>query len=109
MKQRRLSKMANVKLFKTKAGKGFKIVVGDEWFYTSIPELMKLVEGAAKACPFRSIEDSDERGHPDHQGDFPIVEDIKDDDFFPQGDTGIIGDLHAFQDHLLKEERGGQK
>lgn len=101
--------MANVKLCRTKAGKGFKIVVGEEWFYTSIPELIKLVEGAAKACTFRSIEDINERGHPDDQGAFPLVEDISDDDFFPQGDTGVIGDLHVFQEHLLKEEKGGQE
>jgi len=101
--------MANVKLCRTKAGRGFKIVVGEEWFYTSIPELMKLVEGAAKACTFRSIEDSSEGGHPDNRGDIPLVEDINDDDWPGDGETGIIGDLHAFQEHLLKEEDGGQK
>jgi len=99
--------MANVKLCRTKAGKGFKIVFGEEWFYTSIPELMKLVDGGSKACTFRSI-DEEKECHPIDQGGFPIVEDV-DDDWPDDGEADIMGHLHAFQEHLLKGKSGGQK
>ena len=41
---------------KTKAGKGFKIVVDGEWFYTSLYELYKVLQDKASACQFRTIE-----------------------------------------------------
>ena len=39
----------------TRAGKGFKLVVNDTWFYTSIRELSKMLAGNATACRFRQI------------------------------------------------------
>ena len=56
-KQNQEKKLVGVKLMKTKAGKGYKLVVGDKWFYTSIPELMEMVEGDTNACVFRTIEE----------------------------------------------------
>ena len=41
---------------KTRAGKGFKIVVDGQWFYTSLGELYKVITGKTQACRFRSIE-----------------------------------------------------
>jgi len=41
---------------KTKAGKGFKIVVDGQWFYTSLYELYKVLNNKAIACQFRTIE-----------------------------------------------------
>ena len=43
---------------KTKAGKGFKIVVDGQWFYTSLFELYKVLQDKAQACRFRSIENN---------------------------------------------------
>lgn len=45
---------------RTKAGKGFKIVVDGEWFYTSLVELYKVLQNKANACQFRAIEAKNE-------------------------------------------------
>ena len=45
---------------KTKAGKGFKIVVDGEWFYTSLHELYKVLQDKTNACQFRTIEAENE-------------------------------------------------
>jgi len=42
-------------LCKTKAGKGFKIVVDGKWLYTSIDELTKMLGDKTNACHFREI------------------------------------------------------
>ena len=50
-------KNVGVKLMPTKAGKGYKLVVGEKWFYTSKPELAEMLEGESNACDFRTIEE----------------------------------------------------
>jgi len=40
----------------TKAGNGFKIIVDNEWFYTSKYELFRVLNRKAAACKFRKIE-----------------------------------------------------
>lgn len=47
--------MANIKLMKTKAGKGFKLVVNGEWFYTSLGEVYKMLGNKANAANFRGM------------------------------------------------------
>jgi hypothetical protein len=47
--------MTKIKLFRTKAGKGYKVVVGDDWFFTSRVELHRLVMGVSNSCSFRPI------------------------------------------------------
>ena len=49
--------MQNIKLMKTKAGKGFKLVVNDKWVYTSKAEFFKMLKEEANACTFRPIEE----------------------------------------------------
>lgn len=49
--------MQNVKLMKTKAGKGFKLVVDGKWVYTSRVEFFKMLSNKANACIFRPIEE----------------------------------------------------
>lgn len=44
----------------TKAGNGFKIIVDDEWLYTSKKFLKKVINGKAKSCQFRSIQEEEE-------------------------------------------------
>ena len=41
----------------TKAGHGFKICVGDAWFYTSKRELYAVLQNRAAGCYFRPIHD----------------------------------------------------
>ena len=52
-----INKNTQVTLCKTKAGKGFKVVVDGVWFYTSIRELYKVLRDEALACKFRVIEE----------------------------------------------------
>jgi len=40
---------------KTKAGKGFKIVINGKWFYTSKAELFNVLNNKTTGCRFRSI------------------------------------------------------
>lgn len=49
--------MQSIKLMKTKAGKGFKLVVDDKWVYTSKAEFFKMLNDHANACLFRPIEE----------------------------------------------------
>jgi len=44
-----------VNFCKTKAGKGFKIVVNGKWLYTSKQELFKVLKNEANGCIFREI------------------------------------------------------
>ncbi len=60
MEQQTQEKQANggvsVKLMRTKAGKGFKLVVEDKWFYTSATKLQEMLDGERSSCNFRVIE-----------------------------------------------------
>lgn len=47
--------MSPALLVPTKNGRGFKVVVNGEWFYTSTQELLNTVSGKAKACNFRDL------------------------------------------------------
>ena len=49
--------MSEVVLCRTKAGKGFKIVVDGTWYYSSIGEVFRMIKGGANAATFRTIED----------------------------------------------------
>jgi len=40
---------------KTKAGRGFKIVIDGKWFYTSKAELFNVLTNKTTGCRFRSI------------------------------------------------------
>ncbi len=51
--------MQNIKLMKTKAGKGFKLVVGNQWVYTSKFEFFKMLSNKSNACIFRPIDKED--------------------------------------------------
>ncbi len=48
-------KMEEAKLMKTKSGNGFKILVHNEWLYTSSREMEMLLDGAAAVVTFRKI------------------------------------------------------
>jgi len=52
--------MEKVTLCATKAGKGYKIVVNDKWFYTSIEALHAVMRGESKSCTFKPIEENAE-------------------------------------------------
>ncbi len=47
--------MEEAKLMKTKSGNGFKILVQNEWLYTSSREMEMLLEGASAVVSFRKI------------------------------------------------------
>ena len=49
--------MKQITLCKTKAGKGFKIVVDGVWYYTSKGEIKRLLNGSASGTTFRVIEE----------------------------------------------------
>lgn len=49
--------MENIKLMKTKAGKGYKIVVNGKWAYTSAQEHAAMEANKAAACTFRTAEE----------------------------------------------------
>ena len=53
--------MTNMKLCKTKAGKGFKIVVDDQWFYTYKFEIYRLLKDEVTVYDFRIIKKRDTR------------------------------------------------
>ena len=48
----------NVTLCMTKAGKGYKLIAGGKWFYTSIPEMVKMLGGKSNAVTFRSLKNN---------------------------------------------------
>ena len=101
--------MANIKLCKTKAGRGFKIVVDKEWYYTSNSEMGRMLNGLSRACNFRQIEDNDnEKGQPEEQAG-PCVEILDDPDDFDYIETGWTKELHAYQEHLLQNDDGGEE
>lgn len=60
--------MTKIKLFRTKAGKGYKVVVGDDWFFTSRVELHRLIMGVSNSCSFRPINEK-ETAQPEIQVD----------------------------------------
>ena len=101
--------MVSVKLCKTKAGKGFKVVVGDECFYTSKYEMYRLMNDKASACSFRTIDDNENNGdQPEEQADPLII--LQDDiDDFNYVETGWTRELHSYQDYHLEHEDGTQK
>ena len=101
--------MANIKLCKTKAGKGFKIVVGDEWFYTSKYEMYRLLKDEANACNFRTIDDNENNGGQPEEQAGPCVEVLDDPDDFDYVETGWTKELHAYQEHLLQNDDGGEE
>ena len=49
----------NVTFCKTKAGKGFKIVVNDKWLYVSERNLLEVLDDEARSCQFQTIEDEE--------------------------------------------------
>ena len=55
--------MAQITLCPTKAGKGFKVVHNNVWYYTSIGELMKVVT-RKQACVFRTIDEIQKTSKP---------------------------------------------
>jgi len=101
--------MVSVKLCKTKAGKGFKVVVGNKWFYTSKYEMYRLLNDEATACNFRTIDDNKNNGgQPEERADPLII--VQDDvDDFDYVETGWTKELHAYQEHLLQNKDGGEK
>ena len=52
-------KQMNVTFCKTKAGKGFKIVVNDKWLYVSERNLLEVLDDEARSCQFQTIEDEE--------------------------------------------------
>ena len=50
----------NARFCKTKAGNGYKIAVGDKWLYASKEQLLKVIDGDATSCQFRTIDESSE-------------------------------------------------
>jgi len=103
--------MANIKLCKTKAGKGFKIVVDKEWYYTSNSEMGRMLNGLSRACNFRQIEDNDDEnkgGQPEKQAG-PHIEVLDDEDDFNYQETGLTKELHAYQDYMLEHDDGGEE
>ena len=104
--------MAEATLCKTKAGKGFKIVIDEVWYYTSKSELFRLLNDSARACTFRTIVDEEEEnGRPEEQAASVFDTYSKDDDFddFDYEETGTIRDWHMWQEYMLDaEDRGAQ-
>ena len=49
--------MTQITMCPTKAGKGFKVVHEGTWYYTSISELFKMLNGKTSACKFRTIDE----------------------------------------------------
>ena len=101
--------MANIKLCKTKAGKGFKIVVGDEWFYTSKYEMFRLLNDEANACNFRTIDYNENNGGQPEEQAGPQVEVLDDPDDFDYVETGWTKELHAYQEYMLEHGDGGEE
>lgn len=44
---------------KTIAGNGFKIIVDNNWLYTSKDKLLAVINDEARSCQFRPMESSD--------------------------------------------------
>ncbi len=42
---------------RTKAGRGFKVVVNGVWFYASKHQVLDLIHGVRTACTFHAFED----------------------------------------------------
>ena len=42
---------------KTKAGNGFKIAIGDKWFFASKKYLLQVIDGEANSCQFRTMDE----------------------------------------------------
>jgi hypothetical protein len=58
-KEKQANGGVSVKLMRTKAGRGFKLVVDDKWFYASAAKLQAMLDGERSSCNFRVIENSD--------------------------------------------------
>ena len=48
----------NVTFCKTKAGNGFKIAIDNVWLYASKEKLLQVLNGEAKSCQFRTMDNS---------------------------------------------------
>lgn len=48
--------MAKIRLCKTRAGNGLKVVIDGVWYYTSNAEMTAMLNGERSACDFRSAE-----------------------------------------------------
>jgi len=101
--------MAEATLCKTKAGKGFKIVIDEVWYYTSKHELFRLLNDSARACTFRTIEDEEEEAGQSGVSAHSCANISDSDDDINEEETGWSKSLHAWQDHLLENEVGGLK
>ena len=49
--------MATLKLKKTKAGKGYKINLRKDWFFTSTKNFEKFLKGETTSCTFRTSDE----------------------------------------------------
>jgi len=50
-----VKEMKQITMCPTKAGRGYKVAVNNEWFYTSTGELIAMLGGKTAACKFRGI------------------------------------------------------
>jgi hypothetical protein len=54
-----MEEVKEVRLMPTKAGNGFKIIVGEKWLYTSKKALYDMLDGELTVVSFREIENTD--------------------------------------------------
>jgi len=54
-----MEEIKEVRLMPTKAGNGFKVVVGEKWLYTSKKALYGMLDGETTAVRFREIENTE--------------------------------------------------
>ena len=47
--------MKEIKLMKTKAGNGFKIIVENEWYYTNNRDVQRFFDGEIPVVTFRKL------------------------------------------------------
>lgn len=95
--------MVSVKLCKTKAGKGFKVVVDDEWFYTSKYEMYRLMNDEVSACNFRKIDDNENSGGQPKERAGPHIEILDDEDDFDYEEKGWAKEPHAYQNYFFRK------
>ncbi len=51
--------MKEVKLMKTKAGNGFKVLVDGQWVYTNAREMQRFLDGEISVVTFRTLQSQD--------------------------------------------------
>jgi len=54
-----MEEIREVRLMPSRAGNGFKIVVGEKWLYTSKKALYEMLDGEITKVSFREIENED--------------------------------------------------